>query len=118
MKQVISINFFAGAGYVVEAGQLFVTQSGRPKVTFRMVIPRHPRLPKKNPARGDFYSVIALGDQFVPLVDHLKRGTPVVVIGYAQSRDVSVNGQKRTVNEIGADAVFLIRQLSSKDNNQ
>ena len=85
------VNFFAGAGYLVEDAQFFTTRTGRPKVTFRMALPRHPQLPLKQPENADYYTVIALGDRFVPLLDHLSTGTPVVVFGYAQSRDVTVD---------------------------
>ncbi len=110
-----SVNFFAGAGYVVEDARIFITRSGRPKVTFRMVVPRSPRLPKKNPEHGDFYSVIGVGERFAHLVDHLRQGAPVVVFGYIQSRDIRVDGAKRTVNEVGAEAIYLI-QFPGEDN--
>ena len=104
-----SVNFFAGVGVVVEDARFFTTRTGRPKVTFRMVSPRSARLPKKQPESGDYYSVVAHGDRFVPLADHLRCGAPVVVFGYVQSRDVLHNGAERTVNEIGAEAIYLVR---------
>jgi single-stranded DNA-binding protein len=109
------MNFFAGVGYLVEDARFFTTRTGNPKVTFRMILPRHPRLPKKHPEDGDYYTVIALGDEFVGLLDHLSRGTPVVVFGYAQSRDVTVQNRPRVVNEIGADAIYLVRDPSEQD---
>ena len=108
----LNVNWFAGAGFVVEDAQFFTTRSGRPKVVFRMVLPRHPQLPKKSPEEGDFYSVVALGDRFVHLVDHLRRGVPLVVFGYVQSRDITRDGEKRTVSEIGAEALYLIQTIS------
>ena len=106
------VNFFAGAGYLVEDAQFFTTRTGRPKVTFRMALPRHPQLPLKEPQNADFYTVIALGDRFVPLLDHLSTGTPVVVIGYVQSRDVLAEEQQHVVSEIGASAIYLIRGVA------
>jgi single-stranded DNA-binding protein len=100
------VNVFAGVGRVVDDAQFFATRGGRPKISFRLAIPRHPRLPRKKPATGDFYSVICYGEKFVPLLDHLVKGCEVVVVGWAQSRDLK---RKRdgTVNEIGAQAVVL-----------
>ena len=111
MEASFLVNFFAGAGYLVEDAQFFTTQTGRPKVTFRMMLPRHPQLPLKQPENADFYTVIALGDRFVPLLDHLCRGKPVVVFGYAQSRDVTVNERQSVVSEIGASAIYLIQDV-------
>jgi len=105
------VNFFAGAGYLVEDAQFFTTRTGRPKVTFRMALPRHPQLPLKQPENADYYTVIALGDRFVPLLDHLSSGTPVVVFGYAQSRDVTVEDRPSVVSEIGASAIYLIQDV-------
>ena len=105
------VNFFAGAGYLVEDAQFFTTRTGRPKVTFRMALPRHPQLPLKQPENADYYTVIALGDRFIPLLDHLSTGTPVVVFGYAQSRDVTVENRPCVVSEIGASAIYLIQDL-------
>lgn len=108
---ITPFNFFAGAGFLVEDAQFFTTRAGRPKVTFRMVSPRDPRLPKKQPENGDYYTVVALGDRFVALVEHLRRGTPVVVLGCVQSRDVEMNGSPRTVNEIAAEAVYIVQPV-------
>lgn len=107
MVRHVAFNFFAGSGFLVEDAQFFTTRNGRPKVTFRMMSPRDPRLPKKQP-NGDFYTVVALGDHFADLVDRLRRGTQVVVVGCVQSRDVMVDGNARTVNEILADVVYVV----------
>ena len=99
------INFFAAVGRLVDDAEFYPTRSGRPKIVFRLAIPRHPRLPRKKPATGDFYTVVCHGPRFLPLLDHLVAGREVVVFGWAQSRDV--DGEQRTVNEIGADAIVL-----------
>ena len=109
-----SVNFFAGIGYVVKDAQFFTTRSDRPKVVFRMVLPRHRRRPRKSPETGDYYSVVAVGDQFVPLVGHLRQGVPVVVFGYVQSRDITQDGKEHTVSEIGAEAIYLIREMGDQ----
>lgn len=111
MVRHIALNFFAGSGFLVEDAQFFTTRNGRPKVTFRMVSPRDPRLPKKQP-NGDYYTVVGLGDHFVTMVDRLRQGTQVVVVGCVQSRDVVVDGDARTVNEILASAVYIVEPAS------
>jgi hypothetical protein len=40
----------------------------------------------------------------------------VVVFGYAQSRDVTVDEQQHVVSEIGASAIYLIRDLVGRHN--
>ena len=85
---------------------------------FRMVLPRHPRLPKKSPETGDFYSVVALGDRFVGLVDRLRQGVPVVVFGYVQSRDITREGEQHTVSEIGAEAIYLVRTIDAENESE
>jgi len=101
----VTINFFAGVGRIVADAEFFTTHRGRPKITFRIALPRHPRLPRKKPLTSDFYSVICYGERFIPLLDHLVMGREVAVFGWAQSRDVQ---DHRTVNEIGAEAVVLV----------
>jgi single-stranded DNA-binding protein len=110
-----AVNVFFGAGYAVRDAELFTTRTGRPKVTVRVAFPRDPSLPWKEPSGGDYYTVVGLGERFVPLVSHLQQGTPVVVFGYAQSRDVEVRGEERTVSEIGAQAIYVVREVRNDD---
>jgi single-stranded DNA-binding protein len=105
---VSALNFFAGFGYLTGDAEFFMTRSQRPKVTFRFRIPRSANMPRKGRSRSDFYSVVALGERFVPLLDHLTQGVPVVVHGFVQSRDITVKGRPRTVSEIAANAVYLV----------
>lgn len=112
------VNFFTGVGVVVQDAQFFVTHSGKPKVTFRAVFPRHPMLPHKGKNNGDYYTVVALGKPFVPYLSHLQTGSQVVVFGFAQSRDIEVRGEERTAYEIVAQALFLVqdpRELEAED---
>ena len=104
-----TLNFFAGFGYLSDDAQFFLTRSQRPKITFRLRIPRSANMPQKGRSRADFYTVIALGEKFMPLLNHLTQDTPVVIHGFVQSRDVTVKGHQRTVSEIAANAVYLVR---------
>ena len=97
-------NLFIGIGRLVENAQLLSSSSGRPYIRFRMELERDPRLPRKVP-RNDYQTVVAYGERFVPLVEHLVRGQHVVVIGWVQSRDLP---DGRVVNEIGAETVTLV----------
>lgn len=103
------MNFFAGFGYLCGDAQFFLTRSQRPKITFRLRIPRSANMPQKGRSRADFYTVIALGERFMPLLNHLTQDTPVVIHGFVQSRDITVKGHPRTVSEIAANAVYLVR---------
>lgn len=106
-------------GKVVGDAEFFPTRSGKPKICFRIAIPRTPDLPRKKPASGDFFTVTCYGERFVPLLDLLTTGRRVVVVGWAQSRDVDGPDGRRTVNEIGARAVIPVLDpalLSALDN--
>lgn len=107
-----AFNVFFGTGYAVRDAELYTTRTGRPKFTVRVAFPRDPSMPFKEPAGADYYTVIGLGERFVPLYGHVRQGTPVVVFGYAQSRDVEVDGQERTVSEIGAQAIYVVREVA------
>jgi len=111
---IAPINFFTGFGYLVEDAQFFTTRKGRPKITFRMALPRSPQMPRK-PSNSDYYTVVALGDRFVEMVEHLKRGVAVIVVGYVQSRDINVNGEQRTAHEIAASALYIVQTPISNE---
>ncbi len=104
----VTLNAVTVVGRLVGDAEFFSTRSGRPKITFRIAIPRAPDLPRKKPASHDFYSVIAYGERFIPLLEHLVEGRQVVVSGWAQSRDVETPNGNRTVNEIGARAIIPV----------
>lgn len=95
-------------GRLLEDAEFFPTKSGKPKVSFRIAIPRSPDLPRKKPASGDFYTVVCYGERFVRLLDLLTEDRQVVVFGWAQSRDVDTADGPRTVNEIGARTVIPV----------
>jgi hypothetical protein len=70
-----------------EDAQVFPTRTGRPKLTFRLKVPRSRSLPKKTPVNADFFSVVAFGDRYIDLAPLLTAGQEVLVIGVTQSRD-------------------------------
>lgn len=114
--RVFNCNFFVGAGRLVEDAMFFTSRTGRPKVTFRMMLPRDSSLPRKMPDGCDFYSVIALGKDFVPLLDHLTKDAWVVVVGYIQSRDiVTSKGRPSVAHEVGARAIYLVKMINAPD---
>jgi len=95
-------------GRILTDAEFFPTRSGKPKISFRVAIPRTPDLPYKRPVSSDFFTVLCYGERFVPLLDILTTGRWVVVVGWAQSRDVDTPEGRRTVNEIGARAVVPV----------
>jgi hypothetical protein len=95
-------------GKILTDAEFFPTRSGKPKISFRVAIPRTPDLPYKRPVSSDFFTVLCYGERFVPLLDMLTTGRWVVVVGWAQSRDVDTPDGRRTVNEIGARAVVPV----------
>ena len=101
-------NIVTIVGTLVEDAEFFTTRSGKPKISFRVAIPRSPDLPRKKPSSEDFFTVTCYGKRFVPLLDALTRGRQVVVVGWAQSRDLDTPDGPRVVNEIGARAVIPV----------
>lgn len=106
------INNVTVVGRLLGDAEIFPTRSGKPKLSFRIAIPRSPDLPRKKPASGDFFTVICYGERFVSLLDLLTAGRQVVVVGWAQSRDVDTPEGQRVVNEIGARAVIPVLDLT------
>ena len=78
-------------GRLTDDARMFMTQSNRPKVVFRMAVPR--------PGGADFFSIVCIGRRFVPSRERLKKGTLVALSGQLQSRDVS---RGRTATEVRA----------------
>lgn len=104
----VTLNAVTVVGRLVTDAEFFSTRAGKPKIGFRIAIPRSPDLPHKKPATCDFYSVLCYGEKFVPLLEYLVEGRQVVVTGWVQSRDVESPYGNRTVNEIGARAVLPV----------
>ncbi len=92
-------------GWLVRDAEFFPTRSGRPKVVFRLAVPRDVGKPQKPEGNVDFIQVVAYGDRFVELLPHLRRGVKVTVMGWTQSRDVVVDGVHRVVVETVAETI-------------
>lgn len=97
-------NLFVGVGKLVNNAELLSTPKGRPFVRFRMEIPGDPHRPRKVPL-NDYQTVVAYGERFAPLAEYLVEGQEVLVIGWAQSRDLP---DGRVVNEIGAENIAIL----------
>ena len=87
--------------------EVYQTRSGRPKVTFRLACPRQVSAGTQS---ADYFTVVCLGERFVPLLDALAKGRRVTVFGRLTSRDIPGG---RTVTEIRADTVLPITELPS-----
>jgi len=95
-------------GRLTEDAGFYLTRSGRPKLTFRMAVPRPGGW--KGP-KADYVTVVCLGRRFQPLLDQLVKGVPVTVIGRLQSRDIP---DGRTAVEVRAEAVLVNVELATR----
>ena len=103
-----SNNYIVLNGLLTGDAGLYTSQSGRPKITFRMAVPR---TTERKPA-ADFATVVCLGKRFMPLVSHLVKGAPVTVIGWLQSRDIPGG---RTVTEVRAARVMVNVEIPEEE---
>lgn len=101
-------NLDVKVGWLVRDAEFFMTRSGRPKVVFRLAVPRDVGKPPKPGGNVDYIQVVAYGDRFVDLLPHLKRGVKVAVMGWTQSRDVVVDGVRRVVVETVAETISFV----------
>ncbi len=91
-------------GFLCEDAQVFPTRTGRPKICFRLRVPRDTRLPRKIPVNADFLSVVAYGDKHLSVLPRLMAGREVMTIGVTQSRDMP---DGRVVTEILAQEIIV-----------
>ena len=92
-------------GFLTEPARLFVSRSGQPRITFRLEVwIDDADLPPKKPAGVDYFSVVAFGEQFVPLVGQLVTDREITLAGRLRSRDVDVD-VRRVVTEIVAKEI-------------
>lgn len=94
-------------GFLCADAQLFESQGGVPKIVFRMAVPRDGTIPKKTRELDncDYFTIVALGYKFVPIMDGLKKSVCVTVQGFTQSRDIS---EGRTVVETIAREIAIV----------
>jgi single-stranded DNA-binding protein len=96
-------------GFLVEPARLFVSRSGQPRIAFRVEVwIDDPLLPPKKPAGVDYFSVVAFGTQFVPLLAQLTEDREVLLSGRLRSRDVDIDG-RRVVTEIVAREIVSLK---------
>jgi single-stranded DNA-binding protein len=104
-----AINFFAGLGVVVSEPGVFLTESNRFKLTVRVAFPRPPRRPQKGDGNdSDYYTIVAFGNRYKALKDYLDVGTHVAIFGFVQSRDITVDGERRVASEIVAEEIVPV----------
>lgn len=83
------LNIDIKRGFLCEDAQVFLSRTGKPKICFRMGVPRDRTLPQKQPVSADFFSVVMYGDKYLDLLPLLTAGQEVLTIGITQSRDMS-----------------------------
>jgi len=108
-------------GKLVSEPELLPTRIGRGKLVFRLAVHRPPEMPTKwdteqdrKVRRPDHITVVMFGDGVARLHGQLYRGMRVLVIGGLVSRDITVNGVERTVNEVVARRIELLDPAKSQ----
>jgi len=108
-------------GTIVSEPELLPTRIGRPKLQFRLAVRRPPEMPPKwemvdgrKVRRPDHVTVIMLGRDVAEVHRYLARGSRVLVVGGLISRDVTVNGEARTVNEVLARRIEFLDPRSDQ----
>lgn len=102
-----TVNLDIKRGVLCEDAQIFPTRKGRPKLTFRLQVPRSRSLPRKVPVSADFFSVVTFKEEYVDLAPLLTAGTEVLVIGFTQSRDAAGG----VVTEILAQHITILPKM-------
>ena len=105
-------------GVIVSEPELLPTRIGRPKLQFRLAVQRPPELPAKwetvgehRVRRPDHITVVTFGHHAASLHRHLSRGSRVLVVGGLISRDITVRGDQRTVNEVVARRIEFLGRV-------
>lgn len=103
------VNVDIKQGQLTDDARVFTTRTGRPKISFRLLVRRNNNMPRKNGGSNcDFFTVVAYGDRFLPLLPLLQKGTLVAVSGYTQSRDIP---DGRVVVETVAQQIAILRRM-------
>ena len=106
-----SHNIDVKIGRLVQDADFFLTRSNRNKISFRIAVPRDANKPAKNDDSGnvDIIRVVAYGTKFMPLLEHLRVKTEVIVQGWTQSRYVTTSdGRRQVVIETVADSIAVL----------
>jgi len=100
-------NIITISGHLTADPQFFQTRSGRPKVAFRLACPRPSG--RTGPTLMDFVTIVCVGQRFLPLLETLRQGHLVTVVGQLQSRDLP---DGRSATEIRAHTVLPTAELA------
>lgn len=109
-------------GRLVSEPELLPTRIGRGKLVFRLAVHRPPEMPAKwerdgdRPVRRpDHVTVVMFGEGVARLYGQLYRGMRVLVIGGLVSREITVRGEERTVNEVVARRIEMLDPLKPEE---
>ena len=101
----VGINEVMVKGYLVDDALLFTTRSNRPKVTFRLAVPRPEGLDGE---RKDYMSVEGYGDWVMKVAARLTKSAHVFVRGYLQSRDDLGDAERGWPLSVVAQEILLV----------
>ncbi|MBC7258717.1 MAG: single-stranded DNA-binding protein [Chloroflexi bacterium] len=111
-------------GKLVSEPELLPTRIGRGKLVFRLAVHRPPEMPAKWDTDGgravrrpDHVTVVMFGAEVARLQRQLYRGMRVLVVGGLVSRDITVRGEERTVNEVVARRIEMLDPLREDDDD-
>ena len=112
-------------GKLVSEPELLPTRIGRGKLTFRLAVHRPPEMPTKWDTdsnrlirRPDHVTVVMFGGEVATLHGQLYRGMRVLVVGGLISREITVRGEERTINEVVARRIELLDPLKPHGETQ
>ena len=96
-------------GFLTEPARVFASRSGQPRLCFRLEVwIDDKRLPPKKPAGVDYFSVVAFGQNFLPLATQLVENREVLLTGRLRSRDIDNDGC-HVVTEIVAREIVPLK---------
>jgi len=112
-------------GKLVSEPELLPTRIGRGKLNFRLAVHRPPEMPTKwymeqdrRVRRPDHVTVVMFGGDVARLHGQLYRGMRVLVVGGLISREITVRGEERTINEVVARRIELLDPLKPHGETQ
>ncbi len=96
-------------GFLTEPARIFASRSGQPRLCFRLEVwIDDKRLPPKKPAGVDYFSVVAFGQDFLPLATQLIGDREVLLTGCLRSRDIDTDG-RHVATEIVARKIVPLK---------
>ncbi len=96
-------------GFLTEPARVYASRSGQPRLCFRLEVwIDDKRLPPKKPVGVDYFSVVAFGQDFLPLATQLVENREVLLTGRLRSRDIDTDG-RHVVTEIVAREIVPLK---------